>query len=292
MNRDLLRRADVRFTSWQRGLVFETKVHGNWDDAASEVKGPIRQRQTKLIESVSDGPVPLGRYLRTVLGLTGDEQIAALPFPRKALTPNEFREPPVELEQELGEAWKSTLGFRPALASSPLYWLLCHVVWIEEGRLGDSGVPLEQALLSGSDAREAQIRNFLRRTGGLPRIRGNTSVFSDCLLARAWWRFRLAEEVAETTGGRISREAAHWLFHCHGQSWETLVTLSLKRITTINQKHARAAMAHHLGARVQTNGGFDQNDVKAIATSLARASLRRSLDYIPLEELYEMELGG
>ena len=172
MNQDLLRRADACFTSWQRGLVFETKVHGKRDDAASEVKGPIRQRQTKLIEAVSDGPVPLGRYLRTVLGLTGDEQIAALPFPRKALTPNEFREPPVELEQELGEAWKSTLGFRPALASSPLYWLLCHVVWIEEGRLGDSGVPLEQALLSGSDAREAQIRNFLRRTGGLPHIRG------------------------------------------------------------------------------------------------------------------------
>ena len=120
MNQDLLRRADACFTSWQRGLVFETKVHGKRDDAASEVKGPIRQRQTKLIEAVSDGPVPLGRYLRTVLGLTGDEQIAALPFPRKALTPNEFREPPVELEQELGEAWKSHAGVSAGARIEPL----------------------------------------------------------------------------------------------------------------------------------------------------------------------------
>ena len=68
--------------------------------------------------------------------------------------------------------------------------------------------------------------------------------------------------------------------------------LSLKRITTINQPSARAAIAYHLGERMRTNGRFDQKDVEAISTRLARVSLRRSLDHTPLEELYEMAVAG
>ena len=290
--RKLVRKANAGFTRWQRGLIFEAKIHGKWDNAPAHVKEPIEQRQTELIGATTDGPVQLSRYLRTQLDLEPDEKIETLPFPRRALTPDEYREPPVELEEELGNAWKSVLEGLRGLSSSPLFWLLCHVAWIEEGRIGDNGSSLEQALLSGTNAREGQTRNFLRRTGGIPHVRGNTSVFSDCPLARAWWRFHLAYEVDKTTGGKIDRESAHRLFHRHNQSWETLVMLSLRRITAINQPHARAALAHHLKIRVQTNGRFNAKDVKAIATSLARVSLRRSLEYTPWKELSEMEVGG
>ena len=291
MNRSLIGRADAHFTRWQRGLIFERKIHGKWEEAPVEVTGPVRERQTELIDAVMEGPSELVRYLRTQLGLEGRQKIEAPPFPRE-LTPSEYKDPPVELEEELGTAWRDALEHRAALASSPLYWLLCHIAWIDEGRLGPDGLALEDALLSGTDAREGRIRNFLRRTGGLPHVRGNTSVFSDCPLARAWWRFHLADEVDRTTEGRIERTAAHWLFHRHRPSWEKLVMLSLKRITTINQPGARAAIAHHLGERVRTNDRFDEKDVEAIATGLARVSLRRSLDHTPLEELYEMAVAG
>ena len=292
MNRNLIRRTDASFTEWQRALIFERKRHGKWEDAPDEVTGPIRERQSELVEAVTDGPHELARYLRSRLGLESDQKIEAPPFPRPELTPSEYKAPPVELEEELGRAWNDALEHRAALASSPLFWLLCHVVWIEEGRLGADGLALEEALLSGADAREARIRNFLRRTGGLPHVRGNTSVFSDCLLARAWWRFHLAAEVNRTTDGRIEAGAAHWLFHLHRPSWERLVMLSLKRVTTINQPSARAAIAYHLGERVRTNGRFNQKDVEAISTGLARVSLRRSLDHTPLDELYEMAVAG
>lgn len=292
MNRNMIRRTDASFTEWQRGLIFEKKRHGEWEHAPDEVTGPIRERQTELAEAVAGGPTELVRYLRSKLGLEGDEKIEAPPFPRKELTPNEYKDPPVELEEELGTAWNNELEHRAAaLASSPLFWLLCHIVWIEDGRLGADGLALEEALLTTTHPRERQIRNFLRRTGGLPRVRANVSVFSDCRLARAWWRFHLADEVSRTTEGRIGRPHAHWLFHCNRPSWETLVMLSLRRITTINQPRARAAIAHHLGERVRTNGRFNQKDVEAIATALARISLRRSLDYTPLEELYGMVVG-
>ncbi len=293
MNQNLVRIADAPFTRWQRGLIFEPKVHRcKWDDAPSEVTVPIRKRQNELIKAVMDGPAELARYLRAQLGLEGGNKIEAPSFPREQLTPSEYKEPPLELEEELGMSWKESLEQQGAQASSPIFWLLCHIVWIEEGRLGGDGLALEEALLSGAQAREPSIRNFLRRSGGLPHVRGNTSVFSDCPLARAWWRFNLADEVSKTTDRRIGRKAAHWLFHHHRPSWETLVMLSLKRITIINQPRARAAIAHHLGIRVQKNGGFDQKDVKAIATKLARISLRRSLEFTPLKELYDMETGG
>ena len=269
---------------------FDLRAQASWEMGGSptEVTGPIRERQTELIAAVADGPTELVRYLRTKLRLASDQKIDAPPFPRPELTPSEYKDPPVQLEEELGTAWKDVLEHRAALASSPLFWLLCHIVWIEEGRLGVDGLALEEALLSGTDEREARIRNFLRRTGGLPHVRGNTSVFSDCPLARAWWRFHLADEVNRTTEGRIEAGAAHWLFHLHRPSWEKLVMLSLKRVTTINQPNARAAIAYHLGERVRTNGRFNQKDVEAIATGLARVSLRRSLDHTPLGELYEM----
>lgn len=289
MNRNLIRRADASFTEWQRGMIFEKKIHRvKWEEAPEEIRAPIRRRQAELIEAVTDGPTELVRYLRSRLRLESEEVIEAPSFPRKELTPDEYKAPPVELEEELGAAWKDVLEHRAALASSPLFWLLCHIVWIEEGRLGADGLALEEALLSGVEKREGRIRNFLRRTGGLPRVRGNTSVFSDCPLARAWWRFHLAEVVDRTTEGRIEAGAAHWLFHFHRQSWETLVTMSLRKVTTINQPSARAAIAYHLGEKMRTNGRFNQKDVEAIATELARASLRRSLDLTPLEELYEM----
>ena len=289
MNRKLIRRVDAKFTRWQQELIFEVKRHGKWDEAPSAVTAPIRERQERLIASVRGGPRQLGQYLREELGLGSADKIETPPFPRRALTPNEYREPPLPLEREIGEDFKSSMSSQRAQASSPLFWFLCHIVWIEQGRLGSNGHALKEALLGGRKKREARIRNFLRRTGGLAHVRGNISVFSDCPIARAWWRYALADEVGCTTEGRIDQTAAHWLFHKSGQCWETLVLLSLRRLTTISQAHARAAITHYLGEKVRTTGkGFDKKDVETVAMALARLSLRRSLDHTPLDELYQM----
>lgn len=293
MNRTLIRRVDARFTRWQRELIFEVKRHGKWDEAPSEVTAPIRERQERLIASVRGGPSQLGQYLREELGLGSADKIEAPPLPRDALTPSEYREPPLPLEREIGKEFKSSMSSRRAQASSPLFWFLCHIVWIEQGSLGTNGHTLQEALLGGRKKREARIRNLLRRTGGLAHVRGNISVFSDCPIARAWWRYALADEVARTTEGLIDQSAAHWLFHKSRECWETLVLVSLRRLTTISQAHARAAITQYLGEKVRTtSGGFDKKDVEAVAMTLARLSLRRSLDHTPLEELYRMVNGS
>ncbi|MCY4541788.1 MAG: hypothetical protein OXB95_05255 [Rhodobacteraceae bacterium] len=289
MNQDLLKRANAPFTGWQKGLVFEPKRHGSLEAASADVVGPIRQRQKELIDAVTNGPAELVQYLCNQLKIGDVREIQAPKFPCRELSPSEYMNPSLEVEEELGNAWNRELKDQATLASRPLFWLLCHIEWISEHKLGSKGQTLKDALMPGTGDMEGNVRSFLRRTGGLPHVRGNTSVFSDCPLARAWWRFRLASEVEGTTEGQIERKTAHEIFHRNRPSWETLIRLSLKRITAINQPRARAAIVHHLSERIETNGRFTKEDVETFATGLARVSLRRSLDHTPLEELFRME---
>ena len=243
MKDGILRKAEVRFGTWQRSMVFEKKRYKHRADKGDSERAIVRRRQEILTNAVQGGPWLLGRYLRDELGVGRDTTIGALPLTRSALTVNEYLTPPMELEAELGRSWADKV--RPRRASKSVFWLLCHIVWIEQGRLGTGD--LSDCLLNGpgKGTSEQQARNFLRRTGGIY-IRGKTSPLSDCTLARAWWRYHLSCEVAEASDGRISREMAHRVLHVNRPAWETLVTDSLRRLVALNhpprsRRHGRAA---------------------------------------------------
>ena len=279
----LVDKCGTAFSSWQSQIIFEKKKHGK-PDHNREVVEQVRDRQEELAAEIDKGPRQLGAYLRRVLKLGVGDEIDALPFPRERLTAGEFVKPPIELEGELGRSWQA---LPPRLASRPVFWLLCHVVWIEQGRLGDSGHLVRAALMTeGSPAKdpEARTRNLLRRTGGIF-VRGNVSVFSDCPMAQAWWRWHLALQVAQVTGGRVGRAEAHATLHANHPAWEELAMLSLRRITVVNQPRARAAMVSRLHALLDQHGKLTKNHVKDVGVEFARVGLRRSFEHTPWEKL-------
>ena len=286
MDRNTLNHAEERFGGWQQGIVFEKKYHKNTKGSdLRKIKGGIRDRQKELRKAVSEGPASLGAYLRNQLGLTDSHPINAPTLGRR-LTPQEFVSPPVELEMELGAAWREEIT--PQHAAMPHFWLLCHIKWIEQGKLGDSGNLLNEALLGGprrGNALESETRNFLRRTSGIF-VRGNTSVLSDCTLSRAWWRHRLATDVARVTEDEMPQKPAHEVLHQSGPGWETLVMLSLKRITAITQPAARAAIIVYVARHPDLR--FDKIAVKNAASTLARLGLRRSLVYPSWKETHDL----
>lgn len=286
MDRSTLNQADERFGRWQQGMVFEKKYYKKTKVSdVRKIKGGIRDRQKDLKRAVSECPDSVGAYLRKQLGLTDSHPINAPALDRQ-LTPQEFVNPPVELEMELGTTWREEIT--PRHAAMPHFWLLCHIKWIEQGKLGDSGHLLREALLRGprrGNPLESETRNFLRRTGGIF-VRGNTSVLSDCPLSRAWWRHRLATEVAGVTEGEMAQTSAHEVLHRSGPGWETLVMLSLKRITAISQPAARAAIIVYLARHPDRK--FDQTGVKQAASTLARLGLRRSLVYPSWKTTYDL----
>jgi len=284
MNEAILDRAEAPFAAWQRRVIFEKKKYGARQDKGAAQQARVLVRQEKLEAAVAGGPRVLGRYLRAKLEVGVDETIGAPIFPRPRLTPGEYLNPPVLLEAEISGAWADDIS--PKWGSRPVFWLLCHIEWIEQERLGRAS-DLNEALMEGpsSGGIEGRIRNFLRRTGGLPLVRGKTSVFSDCTLARAWWRRRLAEEIQEATDNEVSAATAHRILHASRPAWERLVMLSLRRLTVINHPRARAAIVKELAERLRMYGAIDQQQVLAIAVALARLGLRQSLDHVATDML-------
>lgn len=282
---DLINKVGVDFTKWQKDLIFEVKIHGKRKDVPETVE-TIEKRQVELHNAAAAGPDELGKYLRDVLELGTDEQIDAPALSRERLTPSEFREPPVELEKELNGCWEGKIDRH--LASQPVFWFLCHIEWIEQCKIGETGTALQECLFEKggrSKSAEDKTRNFLRRTGGLFAVRGNVSVLSDCPLARAWWRCLLAKEVEEASEGRITRDDAHQALHWHNPSWEELVRLCLRHIVVINEPKARAAVVWHLHDLILKEKNVTKHEVKRVAQVLARQGLRRSLHLTPWEEL-------
>lgn len=281
-NRPLVEAISPKFSNWQQRIVFDQGRHGKPSRENRDVWNPIRERQKELRLALRGGPKALGAYLRHTLDI-GGKQIGAPELPRSQLTPDECQTPPVELERELWAAWS---GLRRRFTSQPVYWLLCHVEWIEQGRFGQVGPRLEAALIGrrGKDL-EAKTRNFLRHTGGIPHERGKTSVFSDCPLAAAWWRGHVAEQVSLIEGVGMSADEVHRVLHLHRPAWERLAMLGVQKVTVISQPNARAAIVSRLAERLRENGRLQPADVDEIAASVARLGLRRSLHDTPWQDL-------
>ena len=282
MTDDILGKAEARFGPWQRSMVFERKRYKHRADMGIAERESTHLRQTTLSQAVQRGPVALGGYLREQLGLGPSDRIGAPQLTRTELTVNEYLNPPIELEAELGRAWADKI--RPKRASQPVFWLLCHIDWIEQGRLGAGD--LSPFLLNGPRGpdRERKTRNFLRRTGGIF-VRGKTSPLSDCTLGRAWWRYHLSCQIANISENGVSQEAAHRVFHASRPAWETLVTDSLRRLVVINHPHARTAIVGQLDRQLSTGGRINPDQVRRMGIALARIGLQSSLDHLACDTL-------
>ena len=278
MNERILNRVEPKFSAWQREITFDSKRYRHRKDKGEPIREQVRPLQRVLERQVRSGPAGLARYLRGSLGLEPQEQISAPAFPRMALTPNEYLNPPIPLERELGRAWAKPVSAR--WASRPVFWLLCHIEWIEHGRLGAGDLTAALLAAPSNPDLEGRIRNLLRRTGGIPYVRGKTSVFSDCTLARAWWRYRLSQEIEAVTDRDVSAATAHEVLHANRPAWETLVMLSLRRLTVLNQPRARAAIVRELSARLREDGTINKDQVRAAAIAIARVGLRHSVDHL------------
>ena len=144
--------------------------------------------------AVGQGFLATAQYLFKVLGVRDEARaLREVPHLPNPLTAGEMSHLPAYAEQKLAEPLHESLTL--AQAAQPAIWTMCHAAWI--GR-GDFGSNLVAIFCEGPRANtvEARTRNFLRRTGGLRQVRGNTSPLVDCPISAAWWRYRVALEAS------------------------------------------------------------------------------------------------
>ena len=274
-----------RFEDWQKSLIYEQK-HVSSDQLTAE------RNQEQLEVVVEAGPSSVRDYLLDKLGIADRREaetfVPSLPNP---LTVAEMQNLTLHAERELGQ---SLGNIKPAEAANPAFWTLCHAIWIGAWMFdADIAAVFMEGARAGNS--EQRTRNFLRRLGGLRRVRGNVSVLTDCPISAAWWRYRIARaasDVAQGRGSDLSVEKAHQVLR-KSQIWENWAGWSLKRVTSLNAPAAQAAVIVALAHQDTANNGVsDKQKVQGALRAVAQAAHNHSLHSIKWDQLLGIAAEG
>ena len=276
-----------RFEDWQQQLIYEQKLFRNQDsDAARDAQERVAQQQRALADAIDAGPNAAFAYLLGSLGVSEAEIGAdAIPLLPKPLTVAEMRSLPAFAEEQV--ALRLHQSISPAQAADPAFWTLCHAFWIRSYLFGNE---LGVVFFDGpkADNGEARTRNFLRRVGGLRRVRGNISPLTDCPISMAWWRFRIALEASEEAkrhGHRLTTADAHEALR-QPTVWENLALWSIRRVTSLSAPRARAAVVAVLARQEQVpSGAKATHRIQDVMRSVARTGHTHSYFDIPWSRL-------
>lgn len=308
---------EVAYQSWQQHIIYEKnrartvdgqsatgqdngttgadksangQPHGSSDE--QQYRREVNARQLELVAAVAAGSAVCSQYLLRHLRVTDEEALrSAVPPLPNPLTASELLRLPRYPEVRIAESLASV---SPAEAATPVFWAACHAVWIGQGNFDD----LVAGFLEGpkADNAEARTRNFLRRTGGLERVRGKVSVLVNCPISMAWWRVRIAQDIANAAPeGSLDFDATHQMLH-DATVWAELTGLSVKRLTSLNASNARAAAIVALAQRDSLADGITAKLRKArcqgALRAVARLSHSFSLNTIPWEQLLRAAEAG
>lgn len=276
-----------RFEDWQQQLIYEQKLFRDQDnDAARDAQQRVAQEQKVLAEAIDSGPNAAFAYLLGRLGVNeaeiGADTIPLLPRP---LTVAEMRSMTAFAEEQVAVRLHQSIS--PAQAADPAFWTLCHAFWMRSNLFGGD---LGAVFFDGpkADNEEARTRNFLRRVGGLRRVRGNVSPLTDCPISVAWWRWRMAVEASEEAarhGDRLTTNETHEALR-QPTVWENLALWSIRRVTSLSAPRARAAVIAVLVRQEQLPSGAEAtNRVQNIMRSVACLGHTHSYFDVPWPKL-------
>ena len=190
------------------------------------------------------------KFSHWIKGQVKIESGELLPLLEVPLTEAEFKEPPKSTEKRIFDAWKS---ISPAEACRVTFWGFMTLRHIEESRIQSSFLAadnrtascglerIDRVLKSGSEKEiDDAVRTALRRMSGLPEARGNRSVYTNCSLARAWWRGYVANETVEKTGAILGDVVK--VLTSSQTYWENLITFVVSRNSVLGDANVRTAL--------------------------------------------------
>ena len=226
----------------------------------------------------------------------GTRRPALVPEP---LTEGEFRAPPQDTEQRLFSAWSD---LTPRVACRSTFWARLAYRHIEAGRieseylagnggnLAGGGERIDRALQASGSGRAKQIddctRTILRRLGGIPEVRGHRTVYVDCTFARAWWRERMVNQVAQGDPGVAAD--VRGVLRSSQNYWEKLVDRVVSRNSTFGSPELRNAFLAAVARSVANDsdapvGGTD--GLQRATQRVATAQGARELSVLSADEL-------
>ena len=238
----------MSYSNWQKHLVAKNRTQEN-----SGVVPPARsRRQQRILNIFSRSGGDLALELRQALDCQSDDTLDCPPLSRK-LRAEEIRYPQMDWEQMLHECLSDpSNGGTPVTrkdAAQVLFWVISHVVWLEEGLLEDPPISfltrhqigrallrIDPELLSSRQRLQLddRVRDGLRSLGGIPHVRSShIHHLMDSPAARAWWRVEVSAQAVNGSDGMLPFADCYEVFQRPGL-WAAWAETAMTRTGTLS----------------------------------------------------------
>lgn len=183
--------------------------------------------QEEFLHIVRDTPTFIS-YMRTQIGFSIGDEILQY---NERLSEDTFKILPPVIEKKLFKIWDN---LPPSTACRSSFWAYVTFKHIEAGIIDSSylaatggsrseGKYRIDMALTKKNKSDPLVRDVLRCMGGLPEIRGNRSVLTNCFFGRAWWRGHISKLVCAETGGDLDK--INLVLTKNQRYWEGLISL-------------------------------------------------------------------
>ena len=216
-----------------------------------------------------------------------------------AMTEQSFKDMTVDQEEAVHELWKEV---PPETACRVSFWaemtiqhlkdgVIEEAFWLAaNGRQTESGEERIDRALAGKDKMDPCVRTILRRMGGLRSVRGNRSVFVNPPFARAWWRERLVNRIANRDGTEARADLSSVVRRSQTY-WENLMTMIVSRGSVFGSVVVQDAFINGLARNFRAHPQSPFKRTKTLESTLRRFSnvaAARELGVLTFEEIGEI----
>ena len=136
--------------------------------------------------------------------------------------------------QAANRIWDALKTVRPSDASSPAFWTAVHIQWAQSRIIEEQW---SKELTGGGDDKTA--RRTCRHLGGLPHVRGKTSVFTNCPISAVWWQKRLTSRIMKIPECDLTEERLSGMLSA---VWDPLCDSLVKKASVMCNLRALAAL--------------------------------------------------
>lgn len=221
-----------------------------------------------------------------------------------AMTEQSFKDMTVDQEEAVHGLWKEA---PPRIACRVSFWaettiqhlkdeVIEEAFWLAAngGRTESGEERIDRALAEkgdqGKKSMDDCVRTILRRMSGLPSARGNRSVFVDPPFARAWWRERLVNRVANRDGAE-SKDNLSNVVRRSQTYWENLMAMIVSRGSVFGSMVAQDAFVNGLARNFRADPQSPLKNTEMLKTALRRFSnvaAARELGVLTFAEIGEI----
>lgn len=257
--------------------------------------------QHRFLELLKDNDNLLAYFDEQVDFTAGEEP----PLFGGPLTESSFKDLTQDQEKGMYDIWNVV---PPKTACKVSFWGGVTLEHIRAGRIGESswlaangGITetgeerIDHALsISGEQGNRAVdncVRTALRRMSGLPKARGNRSVFVDAPFARAYWRERLVAQIVESVDDAESRETLLEVVRTSQAYWENLVTMIVSRSSVYGPVVVQSALVNCLAKQFVADPNTplrSASRLRVILRRLSNIAAAREIGVLEFDEISEI----